>query len=124
MCLHSTFAKMTLQKKMLTGFKYLDFIAALFSKGNISNVIPLILAENKSFRRESIRSSYNEDELSKIRKLLYKWIEIYLQRNVGSGISDIDGQRVCVIMSKRWEKVIHIRESCLFVLWRKQNILF
>lgn len=63
---------MTLQKKKLTRFKNVDFMASLFSKGNISNGIPLVLAENKSFRRELIRFSYNEDELTKIRKLFYK----------------------------------------------------
>lgn len=99
-CCVSTFAKMTLQKQMIIRFKYLDCIASLFSKGNISNGIPLILTENKSFRREWIRFSYNEDELTKIRKLFYKGIEIYLQRDLGSGISDIDGQR-CVLLRAR-----------------------
>lgn len=103
-CLHSTFAKMTLQKQVLNIFQYLDFIASFFCKGNIS----LNAAENKSFRRERIRFSYNEDELTQTRKLFYKGIEIYLQRDLGNGISDFDGQRVCVIMSTRWQKVIHI----------------
>lgn len=39
-CLHSTFAKMTLQKKMLTRFKHLDFIVLCFPEEIFQRAFP------------------------------------------------------------------------------------
>lgn len=111
LCVYTLYLLKYYRKKIITRFKYLDITASLFSRGNISNGIPLMMAETKFFRRKWIRFIYNEDELKKTRKL-YK-------RDLSSDISAIEDQRVWHVMSRRWEKIIRIGKPCLFILWRK-----